>query len=139
MGPHTASPRPSSGTTMLGRYAGLQKALPSVLLRGLHPQLSSAAASRAPPARRYTAITAFIPKEVAQKTKTDGIQTASFASSAAAAGAIPYTELSVGERRRGHAGLSEGAMPWVWHDQLPPPLQHSACAVACCRRASRDL
>ena len=91
----TATPRASSRTTMLGRYAGLQRAVPS-LVRGLHPQLSSAAASRAPPARRYAVITAFI-KETTQKPQADGIQTASFASSAAAAGAIPYTELSVGE------------------------------------------
>jgi hypothetical protein len=71
---------------------------------------------------------------VAHTAKTDGIQTASFASSAAAAGAIPYTELSVGERRGGRAGLSEGAMPWVCGRSTPPlATRRLRCRLQACR------
>lgn len=89
----------TTSSTMIARCVGLQRAVPS-LLRTVHcpPHI---AAARCPSARRYAVITNVATPEAPQKPQKDASQhNASFASSAglAASKAVPYTQLSIGER-----------------------------------------
>ena len=82
---------------MIARYAGLQRAVPS-LLRTIEPQVA-AAALRGPAARRHLTITSVAAPERPEKLKSkpEAHHVAAFSSFAAAGEPIPYTALSVGQ------------------------------------------